>query len=86
MIANYLPKHLIFTDLLKLFFRLHENPTKQYAVTFDGIFKSNLAIFNFDSDLSPSLVASSIANEPWTPRYFNMLHKYVRLALYNILG
>ncbi|XP_046660534.1 uncharacterized protein LOC124354257 [Homalodisca vitripennis] len=54
---------------------LHINPTKQYRVMFNGVWTSNMPIFNFDTDLNPHLVASAIANESWTPSYFRMLKK-----------
>ncbi|XP_066995909.2 uncharacterized protein [Anabrus simplex] len=53
--------------------RLLSDPTKIYNVKIDGDWVSNLPYFNFDTDLHIPALASSIARETWSKRYFNNL-------------
>ncbi|CAB3361605.1 Hypothetical predicted protein [Cloeon dipterum] len=53
--------------------RLSEAPEKELSVVLNAEWKSNLPVFDFDTDMDPSPVARALAKETWSREFFQIL-------------
>lgn len=49
---------------------------KEIDVKLCAVWRSNMPVFNFSNDLSPSAMSEAMAREPWSREYFNNLKRY----------
>ncbi|XP_034240490.1 uncharacterized protein LOC117644891 [Thrips palmi] len=52
---------------------LKDDPSKEFPVKLSGLWSSDWPVFNFDTDLHPHALATTIATEPWSREYFTAL-------------
>jgi len=54
---------------------VHKNTQETFDVVLKGTYTSNLAHFDFDSDMNPWTAARAFAKEPWSKEYFDKIKK-----------
>jgi hypothetical protein len=57
------------------FCRLQSDSSQVFDVNFEADWSTDLAYFNYDTDMNPTTVARVIAKEKWTREYFKSLEK-----------